>query len=135
VNTVVEPGVTCQGDSHLLRIVLENLLRNAWKFTKDKSPATIAFGVRADAPANTGGAGHPVYFVRDDGVGFDAARANRLFQPFQRFHANNAFEGTGIGLAIVHRIVERHGGTIWPESEVGHGATFLFTLTPPGGGS
>ncbi|HEY2903043.1 MAG TPA: response regulator [Polyangia bacterium] len=139
VNTVVQPGVTCQGDPHLLRIVLENLLRNAWKFTKDKSPATIEFGRKADAPAdapaNTGGTGQPVYFVRDDGVGFDAAGANRLFQPFQRFHANNVFEGTGIGLAIVHRIVERHGGTIRPESEVGHGATFLFTLTPSGGGS
>jgi two-component system, sensor histidine kinase and response regulator len=128
VNTVVQPGVTASGDPRLLRIVFENLLRNAWKFTAGKSPATIEFGVQP--PKN----GQPsTYFVRDDGVGFDAARASRLFQPFQRFHASSAFEGTGIGLAIVKRIIERHGGTIWPVSEVGAGATFFFTLASTGG--
>lgn len=131
VTQVVQPEVKVMGDPRLLRIVLENLLRNAWKFSRGKSPATIEFGVKAGSAADQ----RPVYFVRDNGVGFAAARANRLFQPFQRFHASTDFEGTGIGLAIVNRIVERHGGTLWPESEVGQGATFLFTLTPSGGGS
>ena len=128
VNAVIQPEVTASGDPRLLRIVLENLLRNAWKFTAGKSPATIEFGMRAARSGQS-----PAYFVRDDGVGFDAAKASRLFQPFQRFHAQSAFEGTGIGLAIVKRVVERHGGTVWPESEVGRGATFAFTLMPSGG--
>jgi signal transduction histidine kinase len=130
VTVVVQPEVTASGDPRLLRIALENLARNAWKFTQGKASARIEFGLKAGKVAADD---QPVYFVRDDGVGFDAAGANRLFQPFQRFHAASAFEGTGIGLAIVGRIVERHGGKIWAESEVGCGATFLFTLKPPGG--
>ncbi len=129
VTVAVQPQVTASGDARLLRIVLENLLRNSWKFTQGKDAALIEFGLKAGKAAADD---QPVYFVRDDGVGFDAARASRLFQPFQRFHAASAFEGTGIGLAIVGRIIERHGGKIWAESEVGRGATFLFTLKPPG---
>ena len=112
-------------DARLVRIMLENLLRNAWKFTRDKPGARIEVGATAGKGAGA------TYFVRDDGVGFDPAYAGKLFQPFQRLHAASEFEGTGIGLAIVNRIVQRHGGRIWAESEPGHGATFFFTL-PPG---
>jgi PAS domain S-box-containing protein len=109
-------------DPELIRIVLENLLGNAWKFTSRKSAACIRFRTEMDV------GGTPVHVVEDDGAGFDPARAVRLFQPFQRLHASKDFEGTGIGLATVERIIRRHGGRIWAESKPGEGARFRFTL-------
>ena len=109
------------GDQKLVRIVLENLLGNAWKFTRGVERARIEVGVRSDTEAAT-------YYVRDNGVGFDMAHANKLFRPFQRLHDEREFAGTGIGLATVQRIVERHSGRIWAEALPGQGATFSFTL-------
>jgi two-component system, sensor histidine kinase and response regulator len=118
---IVRPGVEVTGDARLLRTVLQNLFDNAWKFTASRSPAHIEFGV-LNAHAV------PVYFVRDDGVGFDMAYRDRLFAPFQRLHNGRDFSGTGIGLATVQRIIERHGGTVWAEAAPEQGATFSFTL-------
>ncbi|HEY5091533.1 MAG TPA: ATP-binding protein [Polyangia bacterium] len=121
VEILCGPPANIEGDPRLLRIALENLLRNAWKFTRRNPRATITFGRKPGPEA--------VFFIRDDGVGFDPAYASRLFQPFQRMHAASDFEGTGIGLAIVDRIIRRHGGRIWAESAPGAGATFFFTLS------
>jgi signal transduction histidine kinase len=109
------------GDADLLRIVLENLLGNAWKFTGKCSRARIEFGQMAQ----TGGA---VFFVRDNGAGFDMAYADKLFGVFQRLHSVREFDGNGIGLSIVQRVIRRHGGRVWAEGEVGRGAIFFFTL-------
>lgn len=117
----VAAELTVDGDAQLLRIALENLLRNAWKFTRKEEHATIELGTLEER-------GESVYFVRDDGAGFDPKFAQRLFQPFQRFHSADEFEGTGIGLAIVDRIVRHHGGRLWAESSPDNGATFFFTL-------
>jgi two-component system sensor histidine kinase/response regulator len=127
VELVVPSTLPAQGDGRLLQIVLENLLRNAWKFTRERPRARIEVGVTAGDEL--------VYFVRDDGVGFDRTYASRMFQPFQRFHSASQFEGTGIGLAIVSRIVGSHGGRIWAEASVGGGACFSFTLAPRRGAS
>ncbi len=108
-------------DAHLLGIVLENLLGNAWKFTGKVESARIEFGSRSES-------GRVVYFVRDNGAGFDMAYVQKLFGVFQRLHAAKEFEGTGIGLVTVHRIIHRHGGSVWAQGEVGRGATFSFTL-------
>jgi signal transduction histidine kinase len=113
----VAPGVVAEADPKLMKIVLENLLGNAWKFTSKVEVAKIGFGV-ADG----------VYFVRDNGAGFDMQYAKTLFAPFQRLHTDKEFAGTGIGLATVSRIIQRHGGRIWAEAAVGDGATFRFTL-------
>jgi two-component system, sensor histidine kinase and response regulator len=121
VEVRVRPGVTAVADGQLLRIAVENLLENAWKFTGRTPQARIEFGV-----ANV--AGEPSYFVRDNGAGFDMAYANRLFGPFQRLHLASEFPGTGIGLATVQRIIHRHGGRVWAEGLPGQGATFHFTL-------
>lgn len=121
VNFVIAEGVEGRGDPRLLRIVLENLLGNAWKYTAKQAAARIEFG-------RTERDGQRVYFVRDDGVGFDMAHAEELFLPFTRLHAPAEFEGTGIGLATVQRIIHRHGGRVWAEAAVGEGATFYFTL-------
>jgi signal transduction histidine kinase len=121
VTFVIEPGVSGFGDSRLLRLVLENLLGNAWKFTTKQSAATIAFG-RAESE------GGPAYFVRDNGAGFDMAFADKLFGAFQRLHSDRDFPGTGIGLAIVQRVIHRHGGRVWAEGAVEQGARFSFTL-------
>ena len=122
VEVVVPATLEALGDARLLQIVLENLLRNAWKFTRERPSARIEVGVTRGAEA--------VYFVKDDGVGFDPAFAGRLFQPFQRLHGASEFEGTGIGLAIVSRIIGGHGGRIWAASSTGGGAQFSFTLEP-----
>ncbi|WP_298434269.1 ATP-binding protein [Geobacter sp.] len=114
-------GVRAEGDSRLLRVALENLLGNAWKYTGKREGAVIEFGAEERG-------GERVYLVRDNGVGFDMAYAGKLFQPFQRLHRAEDFEGTGIGLATVRRVVERHGGRIWAEGTVGLGAAFYFTL-------
>lgn len=108
-------------DPNLLRSVLQNLLGNAWKFTSMHPRARIELG-------NVQQEGETVYFVRDDGAGFDQEYAKHLFGPFQRLHAITEFPGTGIGLAIVQRIIQRHGGRIWAQGEVEKGATFFFTL-------
>jgi len=109
------------GDGRLIRVLLENLIGNAWKFTRDVELARIAIGARHEADA-------AIYFVRDNGVGFDMQHATRLFEPFHRLHRIDEFPGNGIGLATVHRIVARHGGRIWAEGAPLGGATFSFTL-------
>ena len=117
----VRPGVTVVADGQLLRIAVENLLENAWKFTAKTPMPRIEFGL-------TNVAGEPSYFVRDNGAGFDMAYADRLFGPFQRLHLASEFPGTGIGLATVQRIIHRHGGRVWAEGLPGQGATFHFTI-------
>lgn len=121
VDAVVEAGLRVQGDLELLRAAMTNLLSNAWKFTARKPEAHIEFGCQ-NRP------GSRVFFVRDDGAGFDMQGAAKLFAPFQRLHAQTEFSGTGIGLTTVRRIIARHGGAIWAEGEVGRGAVFYFTL-------
>lgn len=121
----IAPGVVANGDARLLRQVFDNLLDNAWKFTTKNPRACIEFGV-------TDHEGEPAYYVRDDGAGFDMAYADKLFEPFQRLHSATEFAGSGIGLATVARIVRRHGGRVWAESEIGRGATVYFTLSMEG---
>ena len=118
---VMAPGLVAEGDRRLLRAVLENLFGNAWKYTSKHPTARIEFGMIE-------GESRGVYFVRDDGPGFDAAQVGKLFAPFRRLHTESEFDGTGIGLATVQRIVHRHGGRVWAESTPGQGATFYFTL-------
>ena len=120
----VESGVRATADRGQLQILLENLLGNAWKSTAHQPTAIIEVGSRAvDGPT--------VYFVRDNGAGFDMKHADRLFRPFQRLHSSSEFEGSGIGLATVHRIVGRHGGRVWIDSAPGRGTTVYFTVTEP----
>lgn len=121
VEFIVPEKQEAYGDAHLLRIVLENLLRNSWKYTSKHTHARIEFGQERKR-------GRMAYFVRDDGSGFDERSADRLFQPFQRLHSSEQFPGSGIGLATVRRIIQRHGGDIWAEGAVERGATFYFTL-------
>ena len=129
VDWVIAEGLTAEGDAQLLRVVLENLFGNAWKFTANRPRARIEFGA---LPQSNGAR---TYFVRDDGAGFDMARAGNLFAPFKRLHDQSEFRGTGIGLATVHRVIQRHQGKIWAEGVVNHGATFCFTLTDEAGES
>lgn len=119
IEFVLSDGLAAHGDAGLLRIVLENLFRNAWKFTSRSDTARIEFG--AAQSENT-------FFVKDNGAGFPQESAGKLFLPFGRLHTETEFAGNGIGLAIVKRIVERHGGRVWAESRVGEGATFYFSL-------
>jgi light-regulated signal transduction histidine kinase (bacteriophytochrome) len=121
----IEDGVSSFGDPALLQIALSNLLANAWKFTAKSADSVIEFGARRED-------GLPVYFVRDNGAGFDMAYAGKLFKPFQRLHGIKEFPGTGIGLATVARVIQRHGGRVWAEAVLGQGATFFFTLEPDG---
>lgn len=116
---------TAQGDARLLADVLENLIGNAWKFSAGRPVSRIIFGAEA------GPAGTSRYFVCDNGAGFDPDYGYKLFSPFQRLHSSREFKGTGIGLAIVRKIISRHGGRVWAESEPGYGATFYFTLHEP----
>jgi PAS domain S-box-containing protein len=133
VHVTVEPGMLVRADQALLRQVLENLIANAWKFSSKKPCTEISVG------RETGADHQPVYFVRDNGAGFDMAYADKLFGNFQRLHSPEEFSGSGIGLAMVKRIINRHGGKIWASSSVGQGSTFYFTLgsdqakTAPGG--
>jgi PAS domain S-box-containing protein len=129
VQWLIADGLRASGDPRLLRVVLDNLIGNAWKFTGRRETARIQVGLRTN--------GERAYFVADDGAGFDMAYAGKLFGAFQRLHSEREFEGTGIGLATVRRVVNRHGGRIWAEAEAGRGATFLFTLgaAPPTGES
>jgi len=115
-------NVVVEGDASLLQIALDNLLGNAWKFTQKQSAPTIEFGITRKNEQTA-------FFIRDNGAGFDMKQSNRLFSPFQRLHKASDFEGTGIGLAIVQRIIKRHGGKIWAEAVADQGATFFFTLS------
>ncbi len=123
VEFAIAPGLETEADSRLMRTVLENLLGNAWKFTSRRAQARIEFG-RTNAQGTT------AFFVRDNGAGFDPAYAGRLFGAFQRLHTTTEFPGTGVGLASVQRIINRHGGQIWAQSGVNQGATFFFTVMP-----
>jgi light-regulated signal transduction histidine kinase (bacteriophytochrome) len=118
---VTQDGVHGNGDSRLLAVLLENLLGNAWKFTSKRKQAEIIFGCEERD-------GKPTYFVRDNGAGFDMAYAAKLFGAFQRLHSSTEFEGTGIGLATVRRVIDRHDGNVWAEGKIDGGATFYFTL-------
>lgn len=130
VEVSIQDGIHTRCDSKFARIILENLLGNAWKYSRDKDGAAISFGT---LPAREGG--RRMLFVRDNGAGFDMAHAGSLFKPFHRLHHDNEFEGSGIGLATVHRILERHGGTIRGESAAGAGASFYFSFDPKFGPS
>jgi light-regulated signal transduction histidine kinase (bacteriophytochrome) len=121
VEFIIADGLADEGDARLLAIAMENLIGNAWKYTGKRAAARIEVGA-------AGSNGRRAYFVRDNGAGFDMADAEKLFGVFQRLPSAQEFEGTGIGLATVYRIIRRHGGQIWAEAKVGQGATFLFTL-------
>ena len=121
VEFVIHEGLVVNGDARLLAVLLENLLGNAWKFTSKHPSARIEFAITQHGDK-------PVYFVRDDGIGFDMTYVDKLFSAFQRLHAPSEFPGTGIGLATARRIVNRHGGSIWAEGAVEQGATFYFSL-------
>jgi light-regulated signal transduction histidine kinase (bacteriophytochrome) len=122
VQLTIEPGMAATGDPQLLRIVLANLLGNAWKFTSRRQHAHVSVGTVHDQEHGL------AFFVRDDGVGFDARYKDKLFVAFQRLHSLEEFPGTGIGLATVQRAVRRHSGDVWAEGEVDRGATFYFTI-------
>lgn len=124
VEFIVQEGIVANGDERLLHVVLDNLLGNAFKFTSKRPGARIEVGARMDSGAAT-------FYVRDNGAGFAPEHAAKMFRPFQRLHSEKEFSGTGIGLATVHRIVERHGGRIWAEGEPGKGATVYFTTGIP----
>jgi signal transduction histidine kinase len=121
VNIRISPNLTADADSRLIRIALENLLGNAWKFSSKKPDASIEFAAKKQDDEQ-------IFYVRDNGAGFDMTYVNKLFGAFQRLHSNDDFPGTGIGLATVRRIITRHGGRIWAESALNQGATFYFTL-------
>ena len=121
VHFTIADGIRVEGDPTLLRVMLDNLLGNAWKYSSREAGACIDFGMETVD-------GQPTCYVRDNGVGFDMRYAEKLFQPFQRLHGNDEFEGTGIGLAIVQRIVARHNGTVWATAAPGEGTTVYFRL-------
>lgn len=126
VEFVIKKDLKVRGDPRLLEVAMQNLLRNAWKFTGGRSPARIEFGMDEEG-------GKKVFFIKDNGVGFDMSYADKLFTPFQRLHSSNDFPGAGVGLSTVKRIVVRHNGRIWADAEVGKGAVFYFYIQ--GGGN
>lgn len=121
ISVQIQEGMTSEGDPRLLTVVFDNLIGNAWKFTSKCEQPRVEVGSLSESA-------HPVFFVRDNGAGFDPAFAHNLFRVFQRLHATTEFEGTGVGLATVERVVSRHGGRVWAEGKVNGGATFFFTL-------
>jgi light-regulated signal transduction histidine kinase (bacteriophytochrome) len=122
IDITIKDTPRVMGDATLLQAVLENLFSNTWKFTKNTNNPCIEFGcLQKD--------GEDVYYVRDNGIGFDMKYSNKLFGTFNRLHKQEDYEGTGIGLATVKRIIKRHGGKVWADSKVGNGATFYFTLS------
>ena len=121
---IIAPNLVAEADPGLLRVAMENLLSNAWKYTAKTPCARIDFGVEPQPD------GTSAYYIRDNGAGFDMKQAHRLFGPFQRLHSESEFPGTGVGLATVQRIIHKHGGRIWPQAVPGRGATFHFTLPP-----
>ena len=125
VKIEAEPGIIAVGDKTLLRLLLSNLLQNAWKYTGPSIDARIELGVEEDEMRG------PAYYVRDNGIGFDNAKRDLIFRPFERLHTRRDFPGSGLGLATVERIVLRHGGRVWAEGTPGEGSVFWFTLTPP----
>jgi light-regulated signal transduction histidine kinase (bacteriophytochrome) len=127
VQLTVAPKMVTDGDAQLLDVALGNLLGNAWKFTSGTADAGVGVGMEGQGEER-------VFFVRDNGAGFDSQYADKLFAPFQRLHGDDEFPGTGIGLATVQRIVRRHGGRVWAEGTTGKGATVWFTLGPRGEG-
>jgi light-regulated signal transduction histidine kinase (bacteriophytochrome) len=123
VAVTITPGLTATGDPQLVRLTLQNLIENAWKFTSGRDQALIEVGAARDEH------GAQAFYVRDNGAGYDPDFAAKLFGPFQRLHPASEFPGSGIGLATVQRIVHRHGGHVWAEGKIGEGATFYFTLS------
>lgn len=121
VKVNIEPNLNAKADPRMIKVVLDNLLGNAFKYSGSKEEAEITFGKKDYC-------GHDLFYVKDNGAGFNMDRADKLFQPFQRLHAASEFKGTGLGLSTVKRILERHGGQIWAESEEGKGTTFFFTV-------
>jgi light-regulated signal transduction histidine kinase (bacteriophytochrome) len=121
VEVEIQREMTANADPTLVQLVMDNLVSNAWKFTGRTEHARIEVGRDESA-------GEAVYFVRDNGAGFDMQYAGKLFNAFQRLHHHDEFEGTGIGLSIVHRVIVKHGGRVWADARVGQGATFFFTL-------
>jgi signal transduction histidine kinase len=124
VQVKIQPDLVTYADPQLIRIALVNLLSNAWKYTSRTGSPIIEMGSRKEN-------GRTVFFIHDNGAGFDMSLAPKLFKPFSRLHSEKEFSGTGIGLAIVHRIIKRHGGELWAEGKVNEGATFTFTLPSP----
>jgi len=121
VAVIIKPDLIVKADHNLIKTVLFNLLNNAWKYTSKNSTARIEFGMNKEKDKN-------IFFVKDDGAGFDMQYSDKLFKPFQRLHSSKEFEGNGVGLAIAYKIISLHGGEIWAESEVGRGASLYFTL-------
>jgi light-regulated signal transduction histidine kinase (bacteriophytochrome) len=121
VEVIVNEDLQIEADKKLIHVALANLIRNAWKFTQFKTPGRIEFGITKHKESTA-------FFLRDNGAGFDMKGAGKMFTIFRRFHPDSAYEGTGIGLATVHKIIQSHGGKIWAEAEVEKGATFYFTV-------
>jgi len=121
VEVIITPNIKAKADDKMIRVVFDNLLGNAFKYSEKVENASIRFGKKDFY-------GHTLYFIEDNGAGFDMTKADKMFQPFQRFHKTSDFKGTGVGLSTVKKIVEKHGGQVWAESEPGKGATFFFTL-------
>ena len=117
----IQPNLMAKADKKMITVVLNNLLGNAFKYSGKKDFSEISFGKKDYY-------GQDLFFVSDNGAGFDMTQAHKLFQPFQRLHCPNEFKGTGVGLSTVKKIIEKHSGQIWAESEIGNGATFFFSL-------